>query len=346
LIELLFTSPDDFYQRNPRFAIVETMVHAFGDCGMLVLYPPFLAAALNTRWTRPFAGKRMRVGTALCAALLYAGLFWPLATALRTSAAPDFQLLALPTGILYAALVARFVFAFAASLRVWSVSTGAARKRARIFAVAFGIRDVCWGFLYRDTGLGAVEGRLCRCLHRNTALVHRLSARHVHCGAADRLRHPAHAVVRHRPAHPLDDQAVDAGRSRRSAGLRVVGRCAVSFVVSLPSRCVSAPPRTEVFKSFRAHAISVDVSARAIRFRVPDDATAPKWSEVAATRDDATVWKQAPEKIYKTTSAKADLAATLKKNTKAYVGVTDRGSNSEHWWMEKLTTMPAGSTIP
>ena len=77
-----------------------------------------------------------------------AGLFWPLATALRTSAAPDLRLLALPTGILYAALVALFVFAFAASLRVWSVSIGAARKRARIFAVAFGIRDVCWGFLY------------------------------------------------------------------------------------------------------------------------------------------------------------------------------------------------------
>jgi hypothetical protein len=148
LIEYLFTVPDDFYQRNPRFAIVEMMMHAFGDCGMLVLYPPFLAAALNTRWTRAFADRRVRAGITLSAALLYAALCWPLATALRTSTQPDFPLLALPTGILYAALVALFVFAFGASVRVWVVSTGAARKRARIFAIAFGIRDICWGFLY------------------------------------------------------------------------------------------------------------------------------------------------------------------------------------------------------
>jgi hypothetical protein len=148
LIEYLFTVPDDFYPRNPRFAIAELMVHAVGDCGMLVLYPPFLAAALNTRWTRAFADRRVRVGITLCAALLYAALCWPLATALRTSAQLDYAVLALPTGILYAALVALFVFAFGASVRVWHVSTGAARKRARIFAIAFGIRDVCWGFLY------------------------------------------------------------------------------------------------------------------------------------------------------------------------------------------------------
>jgi len=148
LIEYLFTVPDEFYQRNPRLAIAEVMVHALGDCGMLVLYPPFLAAALKTRWTRAFADKGVRVGTVLCVALLYAALCWPLVTALRTTLQPDYALLALPTGILYAALVALFVFAFGASLRVWSVSTGAARKRARIFAIAFGIRDVCWGFLY------------------------------------------------------------------------------------------------------------------------------------------------------------------------------------------------------
>ena len=148
LIEYLFTVPDDFYARNPRFAIVETMVHAFGDCGMLVLYPPFLAAALNTPWTRAFADGRVRAGIALCVSLLYAALSWPLAAALRAPARPDYAMLALPTGILYAALVALFVFAFGASVRVWLVSTGAARKRARIFAIAFGIRDICWGFLY------------------------------------------------------------------------------------------------------------------------------------------------------------------------------------------------------
>jgi hypothetical protein len=147
-IEFLFGSPDEFYQRNPRFAIVEMIVHGLGDCGMLALYPPFLAVALQTRWTRLFADRRVRIGLALGTALLCATLSWPLVKTLGSAAAPDFSLLALPTGILYAALVALFVFAFGASLRVWLVSSGAAKKRARIFAIAFGIRDVCWGFIY------------------------------------------------------------------------------------------------------------------------------------------------------------------------------------------------------
>jgi len=147
-IELLLGSLDDFYLRNPRFNIVELLLHALGDCGMLMLYPPFLAVALQTRLTRPFADKRMRIGLVVGAVLLYAALSWPLVAPLRTLAQPDFRLLAAPTGILYVALVALFLFAFVASVRVWHASTGAARKRARIFAVAFGFRDLCWGFIY------------------------------------------------------------------------------------------------------------------------------------------------------------------------------------------------------
>jgi len=40
------------------------------------------------------------------------------------------------------------VFAFVASLDAWRRSSGAARKRARIFAIAFGFRDACWGSIY------------------------------------------------------------------------------------------------------------------------------------------------------------------------------------------------------
>ena len=147
-IEALFGSPDEIYARHPAFSLFELMVHAFGDCGMLVLYPPFLAAALNTRWTRPFGDKRVRVGLGLAALVLYIALIQPLLASLRSSAAPNYAALALPTGILYAALVVLFVFALAASLRVWRVAAGAARRRARIFAIAFGIRDICWGFIY------------------------------------------------------------------------------------------------------------------------------------------------------------------------------------------------------
>ena len=112
------------------------------------------------------------------------------------------------------------------------------------------------------------------------------------------------------------------------------------------SLLVSNAAFAEVSKSFRAYVIAVDVPAKSIRFRVPDDATPPKWSEVSATWDDATSWEQALEQIYKRIPAKADLAATLKKDTKVYVAVTDRGSSGERWWIEKLTTIPPDSTIP
>src|SRR5436190_10891947 len=147
-IELLFGPLDDFYLRHPRFIVLEMMLHALGDCGMLALYPAFLAAALNSRLTRPFAGVRARIAVALGAAALYAVIFGPLATAWAGSAPVDFPSLAVPTGILYAALVALFAFALCASVLAWVRSIGEARKRARIFAVAFGIRDVCWGFIY------------------------------------------------------------------------------------------------------------------------------------------------------------------------------------------------------
>ena len=112
------------------------------------------------------------------------------------------------------------------------------------------------------------------------------------------------------------------------------------------SLLVSSAAFAETSKSFRAYVVGVDASAKSIRFRVPDDATPPTWSEVTATWDDATVWEQAPEVIYKTTPAKADLAAKLKRDTKVYVGVNDRGSSGGRWWIEHLTTTPPASTVP
>jgi hypothetical protein len=112
------------------------------------------------------------------------------------------------------------------------------------------------------------------------------------------------------------------------------------------SLLVSAAAFAEVAKAFRAYVIAVDANAKTIKFRVSDDATPPQWSEVAATWDDATTWEQAPEVIYKRVPAKADLAAKLKKDTKVYVDVTDRGSSGQHWWLEKLTTIPTDSTVP
>ena len=49
---------------------------------------------------------------------------------------------------LYLAMASVFLFALAASVNAWHLSTGLARTRARIFALAFGFRDVCRTFVY------------------------------------------------------------------------------------------------------------------------------------------------------------------------------------------------------
>jgi len=106
----------------------------------------------------------------------------------------------------------------------------------------------------------------------------------------------------------------------------------------------SASALTE--KSFRAYVVSVDASTKSIRFRVPDDATPPTWSEVAATWDDTTKWEQAPEKIYQKKAADSNLVKTLKKDAKVYVSVSDRWSDEKNWWIQSLSTMPADASVP
>jgi len=118
----------------PVWFQAEQIVHTLGDCAMLALYPPFLAAALQTKLTRPFSGKRMRIGLAGGSlALFFAALLTPL----------EFG-----ATLLYLMLSVLFGYALVASIHAWYVAAGAARVRARAFAIAFGIRDVCWAFVY------------------------------------------------------------------------------------------------------------------------------------------------------------------------------------------------------
>lgn len=118
----------------PTWARVEGWVHTFGDCAMLTLYPPFLAAALQTRITRPFASKRVQMVITGASILLF---FAVLNTPLKFGAT-----------LLYILLSSLFTFALIASIQAWHEATGAARSRARSFALAFGFRDVCWGLVY------------------------------------------------------------------------------------------------------------------------------------------------------------------------------------------------------
>jgi len=126
-------SPELFYAQAWAEPL-QRFVHTFGDVGMLALYPPFLAVALQTRLTRPFGDKRVQVGLGVAAVILF--------IAVHTTP------IELGIALLYICMAANFLFAFVASLHAWYVSTGTARPRALVFALAFGFRDICWTFVY------------------------------------------------------------------------------------------------------------------------------------------------------------------------------------------------------
>jgi len=133
-IDLFFTPEMRAHRLYPAWLSAEEIVHTLGDCAMLALYPPFLAAALQTKLTRPFAGKRVQIFIAgISIALFFAVLMTPLQFGAR---------------LLYLMLSLLFGFALVASINAWRVATGITRARARAFTIAFGVRDVCWGFVY------------------------------------------------------------------------------------------------------------------------------------------------------------------------------------------------------
>lgn len=118
----------------PTWVWFEMIVHTFGDCAMLVLYPPFLAAALQTKLTRPFEQKSVQLVILLVSVALFFAVF--------------FTPLWLGATLLYLLLSLLFGFALVASIHAWHIQMGAARARARSFAIAFGVRDICWGIVY------------------------------------------------------------------------------------------------------------------------------------------------------------------------------------------------------
>ena len=68
--EMAMGIPLSFFDRHPVFLNFLITIHDIADVAMLVLYPPFLAAALQTNLTRAVAGKRVRIGTTVVAVLL------------------------------------------------------------------------------------------------------------------------------------------------------------------------------------------------------------------------------------------------------------------------------------
>jgi len=133
-IDLFFTESTRAASWYPTFYRLEEIVHTVGDCLMLALYPPFLAAALRTRLTAPFGTPRARAVLLALAATLCAFVLWG---PLRIGGT-----------LLYVSLVILFAFALIASVDAWRSAEGIARSRAATFALAFGMRDVCWGMAY------------------------------------------------------------------------------------------------------------------------------------------------------------------------------------------------------
>lgn len=133
--DFAFGIPDSFYELHPTAYFFLGMVHHLGDAAMIALYPPFLALALNTSITRPFAGKRMRIGLAIGSAIL----------GLMVVITPSRTVITL----LYSTVTLLFIYALVASLHAWrTAKSGIVRERAGIFALAFGLRDLGWSLSY------------------------------------------------------------------------------------------------------------------------------------------------------------------------------------------------------
>jgi hypothetical protein len=82
--------------------------------------------------------------------------------------------------------------------------------------------------------------------------------------------------------------------------------------------------------------VSVDAAAKSITFKHTDSKGA--WKQTAATWDDKTTWARAEKQIWDTTPATVALAKELKKDSKIYLMVNDRGGKT--FWIESLKTIP------
>jgi hypothetical protein len=128
-----------FYEANVALGIALGISHWLGDGIILALYPAFLALALQTPLTRPFTRKGPRIGM-----WVYA-----MAVALTANIFMGFWGSQSGAAILYVSMMLLFVYGFIAAIDAWrKAKPGIARTRAGLFAIAFGIRDVCWGFVY------------------------------------------------------------------------------------------------------------------------------------------------------------------------------------------------------
>ena len=144
-IETVLGVTEALFEQNSLWLKISFAIHTFGDCAFVAFYPPFLAAALQTKLTRPFGRKRMRIGLAVASVVMF----------LAVNLSP----MEMGATVLYLMLSVLFGFALVASINAWYVAdAGTARKRAGVFVLAFGLRDICWGFVYVSAILRIMNG--------------------------------------------------------------------------------------------------------------------------------------------------------------------------------------------
>jgi hypothetical protein len=131
--------PETFYEQNVWLGIGSAVLHFLADAAIFALYPAFLAAALQTPLTRPFGRTDVRVafgvvGLGLWVTPIVSYMVWNSGFG---------------SGLLYMSMMSVFIFALVAAIDAWRrAEPGLARTRAGAFAIAFGVRDICWGFTY------------------------------------------------------------------------------------------------------------------------------------------------------------------------------------------------------
>ena len=126
---------ESFYESHSGLYLLANLTHHLGDAAMIALYPPFLALALDTKLTRPIANRKMRIGLAT------GSVAFGLAVVVSESR--------IVVTLFYLTVMLLFIYALVASIHAWrTAKRGIARERARIFAIAFGARDIGWCLSY------------------------------------------------------------------------------------------------------------------------------------------------------------------------------------------------------
>jgi hypothetical protein len=114
----------------------------------------------------------------------------------------------------------------------------------------------------------------------------------------------------------------------------------LAALVALASLALTGTVRAASGFGTAAIVIAVDAKAKTIKFKHSDEGT---WKETVATWDDKTEWKRADKEIWDEKPASATLATELKKDSKIYVTVYDRGGTT--FFIETLKTVPASFEI-